>query len=299
MSRQKILVYGITGMTGTRVAELLRDKFKIIGPPHSHLDLTSKKSVNKNIEDVRPGQILYLAGITKVDDAEANKKLAYLLNAEAVKYVSEKAAKLNIPLHYISTDAVFDGRLARRAYNENDKTNPISVYGKSKLEGERITLSSSKRNSVIRTIMIYSPYFLNKKDFARFAYESLKFKKQFSGIVDQFINPTYVDDLVNGISEILQKKAKGIYHIAATDSTTNYEFLKKIAKAFRFDEKLITKTTFYEFFNNKPASRQQYSRLSTEKFRKHFGKKILHTIDEGVKTFKKQILKLEDQPVDV
>lgn len=297
--KQKILVYGITGMTGSRIAQLLRDKFKIIGPPHSHLDLTSKKSVQKNIEDVQPDQILYLAGITKVDDAEKNPRLAYLLNAEAVRYAAEKAAKLHIHFHYISTDAVFNGKLKNKAYKESDKTNPISVYGKSKLAGEKIVLSLSKKNSVIRTIMIYSPHFSQKKDFARFAYESLKYKKQFSGIVDQFINPTYIDDLVYAISAILEKGAKGIYHVAATDQTTNYDFVKKIANIFRFDEKLITKTTFNEFFKDKPAPRQQYSRLSSNKFKKEFGDNILHTIDQGIKSFKKQISRLEDQPVDI
>lgn len=286
-------------MTGTRAAELLRDKFKIIGPPHSHLDLTSKKSVQKNIQDVQPDQILYLAGITKVDEAEKNPKLAYLLNAEAVRYAAEKAAKLNIPFHYISTDAVFSGTLKKRAYRESDKTNPISTYGKSKLTGEEITLSLSDKNSVIRTIMIYSPNYPHKKDFAKFAYESLKYKKQFTGIIDQFVNPTYVDDLVHAISRILEKRSRGIYHIAAINFTTNYEFLKKIAKEFKFDEKLITKTTFEEFFKDKPAPRQKYSRLSTKKFTKEFGSKILHTIDEGIQAFRKQIQKLEDQPVDI
>jgi len=306
MSRQTVLVYGITGMTGQRVKDLLNVKFKIVGPPHSHLDLTNKKAVQKNIEDINPDLILYLAGITKVDDAQSNKKLAFLLNAEATKYAARKAAKLDIPFYYVSTDAVFNGKLKTRPYTEKDKTNPVSIYGKSKLAGEKAVLSMSPKNAVIRTIMIYSPYYEHKKDFARFAYESLKYKKQFSGIEDQFINPTYVDDLVNAIAAILQKRAKGIYHVAAKDFTTNYEFLKKIAKAFKFNEKLITKTTFEEFFKDKKAPRQQYSRLSTDKFRKEFGNKqsfssnkILHTVDEGIKAFKRQVLKLEEPPVDV
>ncbi len=297
--RQKILVYGITGMTGARVSELLKSQFKIIGPPHFQLDLTNKKMVQKNIKDVQPDQILYLAGITKVDEAELNQKKTFILNAQAVRYTAEQAAKFNIPFHYVSTDAVFDGRLKKRAYRENDETNPISIYGKSKLVGEKITLSCSKINSVLRTIMIYSPNYPHKKDFAKFAYESLKYGKQFSGIIDQVISPTYVDDLVYSIAKILKKRSRGIYHVASVDFTTNYEFLRKIAKAFKLDEKLITKTTFEEFFKDKPAPRQQYSRLSTEKFRKEFGDKILHTINQGINNFKKQIMKLEDQPVDI
>ncbi|MEK7581028.1 MAG: NAD(P)-dependent oxidoreductase [Patescibacteria group bacterium] len=299
MSRQKILVYGITGMTGTRFAELVRDKFKIIGPPRFIVDLTNKKQVKKNIRDVSPDQILYLAGITKVDEAQQNPKNAYLLNSEAVKYAAKESALLNIPFHYVSTDAVFDGKLKNRLYKENDKTNPISIYGKSKLAGEKVVLEFSNKNSVIRTIMIYSPNYPHKKDFAKFAYESLKYKKPITGIIDQFINPTYVDDLVNGICKILQKRESGIYHVAATDSTTNFEFLKKIEKTFKFNKNLITETTFNEFFKDKTAPRQQYSRLSTEKFRKKFGNGILHKIDQGINEFKKQMSKLETQPIDV
>lgn len=299
MSRQKILVYGISGMTGTRLAKLLKDQFKIIGPPHSHLDLTKKGSVLKNIKDVGPDQIIYLAGITKVDEAEQNRKLAFLLNSQIPEYIAQVAAKLNIPVIYISTDAVFDGKKKGKTYYEDDKTNPISVYGKSKLEGEKKVLWASKMNSVLRTIMIYSAYFPHRKDFARSVYESLKNKRSFSGIVDQIVNPTFVDDLVYATAAILEKRAKGIYHIAATDYTTNYGFVRKIAKAFKFDEKLITKTTFREFFKDKPAPRQQYSVLATNKFRKEFSNGILHSIDEGIALFKKQIKKLEDQPVDI
>lgn len=297
--KQKILVYGISGMTGTRLATLLRDKFRIIGPPHSHLDLTHKREVIKNIKDVAPDQIVYLAGVTKVDDAEHNRRLAFLLNAQVPQWISKISAKLNIPVNYISTDAVFDGREKGKKYREEDKTNPISTYGKSKLAGEKVILASSKQNSVIRSIMIYSSYFPHRKDFARSAYEFLKNKREFSGIADQIVSPTFVDDLVWALTAILGKKPGGIYHIAATDSTTNYGFVKKIANAFKFDQELITKTTFEEFFKDKPAPRQQYSVLSTRKFRKEFGNNILHTIDEGIKLFKKQILKLEHQPVDI
>lgn len=297
--KQKILVYGITGMTGTRIFQLLSDKFKIFGPPHSHLDITSKKKVQQNIKDVLPDQIVYTAGMTKVDEAQQNKKLAYLLNADSAGYIAQSAASLGIPMHYISTDAVFDGIQKKRPYREIDKTNPVSVYGKSKLKGEKIVLSASIRNSVIRTIMIYSSDFPHRKDFTRFAYESLKNNNKFTAITDQIINPTFVDDLVNAISAILEKRASGIYHVAATDYLSNYDFVKKIAKLFILDSKLIIKTNFRDFFKDKPAPRTQYCWLDTGKFQKEFGKDILQKTDESLSIFKKQIEKLDDQPIDL
>lgn len=299
MTDEKILIYGITGMLGTRIQELLAKKFKIIGPPHSHLDLLNRRQVRENIKDVGPSQIIYTAGLTKVDHAQTHPKDAYLLNAEAVEYICQAAKPLGIPVHYISTDAVFDGTLKKRPYRENDKTNPVSVYGKSKLEGEKKVLVSSPKNSVIRTIMIYTAFFPHKKDFARLAYETLKRGEKFEGIADQVINPTFVDDIVFAIEKILRVRANGIFHVAATSYTTNLGFTEKIAKTFKFDKNLIQKVSFDEFFQDKPAPRTRYTWLDTTKFQKKFGGNILHSIDRCLALFKKQIEKLDSQPVDL
>ncbi|GEM_PF-459708 len=298
-SKQKILVYGATGMLGSRIRELLGDKFRIISPPHSHLDLGNKVQVIKNINDTMPDQIVYAAGITKIDYAQLHPLETFRLNASVLRYISSHAKKLNIPLHYISTDAVFDGRIYERPYKENDSTKPISVYGKSKLEGEKIVLNSSESNSVIRTVMLYSANFPHRKDFARSAYESLKNKIPFSGIIDQKINPTFVDSVVYAVSKILEDRANGIYHVAATDALTNYQFVARIASSFGFDKKLIGKTTFAEFFKDKPAPRAKISVLDTSKFIKKFGPKILLDSKGSIEKFKSQIGKLEASPIDL
>lgn len=299
MTKQKILLYGISGMVGSRIGQVLGDRFRIVAPPHSHLDVTNQKLVHQNIEDVRPDKIIYAAGITKVDYAQIHPAETFLVNAQAVGYICQKAKAANIPVIYISTDAVFDGANNRRSYVEEDRPSPLSVYGKSKLEGERITLSTSPKNCVIRTIMVYSANFPHKKDFARLAYEGLKRGEKFEGIVDQVINPIFVDDLVWAIAAVLDKNAKGIWHLAAVDYTTNYGFVEKIAKAFGFNKKLITKVKFADFFKDKPAPRCRYCWLDTAKFQKEFGKKILHTLDQNLSKFKKQIERLEPQPVDL
>lgn len=286
-------------MVGSRIGQVLGDKFQIIAPPHSHLDVTNRRLVHQNIEDVRPDKIIYAAGITKVDYAQTHPKETFLANAQAVGYICQKATTFDIPVIYISTDAVFDGKNNRRPYVEEDKPNPISVYGRSKLEGEQITLSTSSQNCVIRTIMVYSANFSHKKDFARLAYEGLKRQEKFEGIVDQVINPIFVDDLVWSMAAICARKSRGIYHVAATDFTTNYGFVEKIAQAFGFDRRLITKVKFANFFKDKPAPRCRYCWLNTAKFQKEFGKKILHSLDQGIALFKKQIAKQEIQPIDI
>ena len=286
-------------MTGTRISQLLRDDFKLIAPPHSHLDLTNKKQISTHLKDVLPDQILYTAGLTKVDQAEANPKLAYLLNTYQPKFIARLASKLNIPFYYISTDAVFDGTLQKRPYTEKDKTNPVSVYGKSKLAGEKAVLSTSSNNCVLRTIMIYSSSYPHKKDFARLAHESLNRGEKFEGIEDQIINPIFVDDLVGALKALLKKRARGIYHIAATDYSTNYGFVEKIAKIFRFNKDLIRKVTFEQFFMDKSARRTRYTWIDTSKFQKEIGKNILHSINQGITLFKNQLSSIETQPIDI
>lgn len=297
--RQKILVYGISGLLGSRINQLLKGKFKIVAPPHSHLNLLDQRKVEKNINDVMPDQIIYAAGLTKVDFCQLHKREAFALNFTAAKTIAQKAAFLGIPVCYISTDAVFDGTNSKRPYKENDKTNPISVYGKSKLAGEMAVLETSPQNSVIRAIMLYSSSFPHKKDFVRLAYESLKNGDKFIAIEDQIINPTLVDDLVWAIDKILERRANGIYHIGATDYTTNFGFVEKIAKTFKFNKNLIVGEKFDKFFKDKPAPRTKFCWLDTSKFQKEFGKNIIHTLDDGIAIFKKQIKKTQSLPIDI
>lgn len=294
--KEKILVYGITGMLGSRIRQMLSSKFNIIAPTHKQLDLTNTKKVLEHLNGVKPDQIVYAAGLTKIDDAQKYPDSADLLNFKVIAAIAKEALKLKIPVHYISTDAVFDGTQKGHLYKESDKPNPLSVYGKSKLKGERIVLSCSKNNSVIRTIMVYSSNYAYKSDFVRLAYERLKNKKKIEGIEDQTLNPTFVDDLVYAISLILKNHAKGIYHVAAKDFTTNFGFLIKLAEVFKFDKSLITKVKFKDFFKNKIAPRTQYSVLDTAKFQKSFGEDSLKTIDESLEVFKKQISTKEELP---
>lgn len=295
--KQKILIYGITGLVGTRLGQLLSKKYNLIGPPHSLLDLKDKRGIHQNLLDTQPSKIVYCAGITKVDQAQVNKKLAFDINYKAIDFISKKAAKLGIQIIYLSTDAVFDGRQKTRPYTETDPTNPISVYGKSKLAGEDATLNASNNNVVVRTIMIYSANFQHKLDFARVTYFSLRNNQFFEGIVDQYVNPTFVDNLVNALDKIIANKVSGIFHIAAKDYVSNYEFAKKIANKFNFDTHLLKKVYFEDFFKDKPAPRTQYSWLDTRKFQKLFGKNILKTINKSLTEFKKQIDSEEIEPV--
>lgn len=284
--KKKIIVYGGSGLVGSRIVQILSHFYNIIAPTRSEIDITKKQDIEYHINKHSPNIIIYAAGLTSVDACEKYPDQATLLNAKTPGHIAKFADSLNIPVVYFSTDAVFDGTNDKHPYLENDKPNPISVYGKSKLQGEESVLSRASRHLIIRLITVYSSYFRKKLDPARRILEGLRKKENVYGITDQIINPVFVDDVVNSLNLMFKKNVKGIYHLGATDFVTNYEFAKKIAHQFNLDDSLVLPIELEEFFKNAPAKRTHYCWLNTEKFTKEFGDKTLHTVDEGITLFK-------------
>lgn len=289
--REKILIFGSTGQIGSRAVELLTTKFEIIAPTHQEIDVSDRERIEEFIDQVKPTQILYCVGFTNIDRAKDFLKDAFLLNAGAVHYITQKAQSLHIPFHYLSTEVVFDGKKKGQPYTEKDFPNPLSLNGLTKRGGELVTLAASKNNSVLRLIICYSAKYSRKTDLARLALSKIKQGEKFSATLDQEINPIYVDNLICAIEVILKNHACGIYHLGATDYTTPYEFVRKITSRLNLDDSLIKPITFKEFSKGRPEKRPQHEWLDVSKFQKDFGKGILTTVDEGIESFVRSYLK--------
>lgn len=289
---QKLLLLGGSGLVGSRIVDLLSDRFNLIAPPSSELDVTNSTKIKEGIEKIRPDLILYAAGFTNVDLAEIEKEACNLLNVGAVEFFTNEAKKINAPFYYLSTDYVFDGTKEDRPYKEEDIPNPMTgVYAKSKRDGEIVTLNGNSKNCVIRLIMPFSATYRKKMDIARLVLDKLKKGEKVLGVVDQKINPIFVDNLSLAISKILKKRAWGIYHLGAATFTVPNEFIKELARQFNFSQDLIEDVTFNEFNKARKAKRPQHTWLDTTKFRKEFGEGILHSIEDEIRSFKSQILK--------
>ncbi len=282
----KILLFGGSGLIGSRLRQLLGVKYQIIAPSHLQVDVTDKVQVGEIIQKIKPDYIIYAAGLTNVDTAEQYPQLAYLLNAQVPAFIAKRAASFNIPILYFSTDAVFDGTKKNKSYLENEKTHPLSEYGKSKLLGEQMVMRVSSRNCIVRIIMVYSHLLTERKRFVQIALEKLKSGEKFYGVIDQIVNPIYVDDVVKAVDSLIESRSYGTYHLGATDYVTNFEFVKVLAKHFNINENLVIGISFEDFFKEKLAPRTKFCWLDTTKFRKKFGDNILHSIDESVKLFK-------------
>lgn len=289
---KKILVFGGSGLVGSRFVDLFKDVVEIISPTHDEVDVTEEASVTNYIKQTNPDQILYAAGFTNVDLAEEKYQECLDLNVNAVSFTVNTAKALGIPFYYLSTDYVFDGTKQDNPYKETDLAIPVdSVYAKSKKKGEDITLTQ-EINCVIRLIMPFSAKYDKKLDLVRLIISKLQKGERIEGISDQIVNPIFVDDLVKGIFLLIQAKKTRIYHIGAKDYITPFEYMLKIARLFGFDEKLVTKTTFEEFAKTRKAKRPQNSWLDIEKFQNEFGTDKLHTIDEELLLFKEQFQEL-------
>jgi len=276
----RVILFGAGGMVGSGIAPVLKKQYSIITPTHHEIDVTNKDVVDHFIQKIHPDWIISCVGLPKVDEAQSNPTLAHLLNTKTARIISSCAKK--IPFCYISTDAVFDGMQKSLAYRETDTPHPINIYGKTKLEGE------SYASLVVRIIMPYSFYFEKKSDFARSIVSALQNGQRYAGISDQIVNPISIDDAANALSILLSNQASGIYHLGATDTVSNLEFAKKIARAFDLPETRIYPITHEIFMKGKIAPRGKYCALDTEKFQKEFGVGILHTIDEGIRKFRAQ-----------
>lgn len=296
---KKVLLFGGSGLVGSGIKKFLSDRYQIITPTHAEVDVTNRDHVIRIIEQIHPDNIIYTVGLTSVDRAEQEPELAYLLNAKAPTLVAKEAAHFGIPLFYFSTDAVFDGTKKNRSYKETDKTNPVSIYGKSKLLGEQMIMNISDKNYIARLIMPYSPIPSRRKNFAWSILDAFKEGKEFYGITDQVINPICINDIAEAAHALIKNCASGIYHLGAIDYVTNIEFIRKLARVFNFNEDLIREISFEEFFKGKKARRTKFCWLDTAIFRKEVSKNILHSIDESINFFHSSLTKSPPVPIKI
>lgn len=271
----KILVIGAHGQLG-------RDLISRIGSPFSEvvpldlpdLDITDREAVLKAVEEVSPEMIVNCAAYTLVDKAEEESGLAFEVNGEGALTVAQAALACKTPLIHISTDFVFDGGKST-PYTESDEPSPLSVYGKSKLEGDNYIIDSACDAIIIRTSWLYGTRGNNfVKTILRHAGE----KEVLKVVDDQFGSPTWTWDLAGAIAHIAAQKVHGgtktgIYNYTNRGSISWYEFAKAIveeARSLNVELKCTRVEPIPTSQYPTPAERPKYSVLSTRKFEEDF-----------------------------
>ena len=248
----KICLTGAGGMLGHAIEKVFTGA-DVIGLPHSLLDVTERDSTIKKIKESSPDFLIHAAAFTNVDRCESEPEKAYLVNGIGARNVTMACEEINCPILYVSTDYVFDG--AKGApYDEWDVTNPLNVYGRSKLMGEQFVSSLTNRFYIVRTSWLYGPHGNN---FVDTILRLLSGKDDLKVVDDQFGSPTYTFDLADKIRELLGK-GYGTYHVTNSGSCSWHDFAVTIATQTGI-RKTVTPVASKEF--KRPAKRPAYSVL--------------------------------------
>lgn len=265
----RLLIIG-SGLLGNCFAEMAVNTFVTFATYNEHpldlkgcksyyLNITNKADVTTLVQKLKPDYIIHTAALTDVDHCERDKRLAWNINVEGTRHISEISRKISAKLVYISTDYVFDGYGGM--YKENDSTNPIDYYGATKLGGENLA-KDLKDCIIVRPSVLYgwNPMKLN---FVTWVIQELKRGNAINVVNDQFNSPTLADNLVELILELIEKEENGIFHASGSERISRLDFAIRIAEIFGLNKDLIKPITSDQL--NWTAKRPMDSSLDVSK----------------------------------
>jgi len=265
--KRKILVTGSSGMLGTYLCEILARDYSVVGfDAVMGQDVTDRQATLGHIAAAKPEIIIHAAAWTDVDGCERDPKKANEINAAGTNNVADAARKTGALLIYISTDFVFDGSKSE-PYSENDIPNPLSIYARTKLDGERIA-EKADQHIIIRTSWLYGK---NGTNFVDAILKKAKNGETLKVVNDQIGSPTYAKDLAKAILELF-KTDNGIYHISNGGSVSWFDYAKEILRISGVQNVEIRPIKSPEL--NRPAKRPAFSVLDNAKFERLTGHKM-------------------------
>ena len=238
----KLLVTGATGQVGWQLLRTLAPLGEVVAPPRSELDLADPERAAQAVADIRPDVLVNAAAYTLVDKAESEPGLAHTVNAVSAGRMAEQLARTGGLMVHYSTDYVFDGVKAE-AYTEEDATNPLNVYGRSKLAGEQAIAGSACAYIVLRTSWVYDT---RGQNFLRRVLRLAREKRELRMVDDQHGAPTWARSIAEATAAIVAElnvwrmrgpdsggwSGNGIYHLTAAGSTTWAGFARTILEIY-------------------------------------------------------------------
>lgn len=206
----------------------------------SYLDIRKKIDIEKFLSVTEPDLVINTSAITNPEACEKDPKNTYKTNVQGTKNLANSCNDYGVHFVQISTEYVFDGKAG--PYKEIDTPNPLSVYGKSKLESEKTTLEINPMFCVVRTAMLFG-WSKNKNNLATYLISNLRNGKKVKVITDQIVSPSYNNNIAEMVAELAARKSNGIFHVAGSSIVSRFEFAKTLAKAFKLDGSLIEPTS--------------------------------------------------------
>jgi dTDP-4-dehydrorhamnose reductase len=288
-----ILITGSNGLLGQHLVKTLRqnpshtivatargdNRLKdVSGYTYVPMDISNPGQVQDVIRSNRPEAIIHAAAMTQVDDCELQPERCRKMNVDASGYLLEAADAVSAFFLLVSTDFIFDGLSG--PYREQDLPHPLSHYGQSKLDAERLVQADSRSWAIARTVLVYGvAEDLSRSNIVLWVKSNLEKKKPIKVVDDQWRTPTLVQDLAMGCRLITEKKSEGIFNISGKDMLTPYQMACQTAAYFGLDSSLIEKADGSTF--TQPAKRPARTGFILEKAEKTLGYQP-HSFTEGL-----------------
>jgi dTDP-4-dehydrorhamnose reductase len=297
----RLLITGASGLYGSKLAKLATERNHKVFSGYSQnqtysgiplqFDISNRNSTRRAFKEAKPEIVVHAAALTDVDKCETNKGLAWRINVEGTRNISEEAQQSGAFLIFVSTDYVFNGEKGR--YKETDTPDPINYYGITKLKGEELVKETIEEYCIARASVIYgSTPAAGKINFALWLINKLKNNEQAKIVTDQWNSPTLNTNMAEMTTEIIERKLTGIYHISGATRISRYDFAKQVAKKFKLTPNLIKPIPSAEF--TWVARRPKDSSLGTSKAQKTLKKQPLQ-INQALKIMKNELTQLHQQ----
>jgi len=270
----KILITGTNGQVGHALMQQLK-KHELVGLTRQDCDLTQPNQIKQVIDQHQPDLIINPAAYTKVDQAEDEPELAFLINRDAPRVMAEKAREYHIPLIHFSTDYVFDGE-KEEAYVEEDRANPLGVYGQSKLAGEEAVQAVGGLHYIFRTSWVYS----NRGQNFYLTMRQLSHERdEINVVADQIGVPTssaFIAEQIETMIPQLCENNTGLYHLVPKKSCSWYDFAKQIISKTNLNFNLKNLHPIETLAFKTKAQRPKHSLLNNHKIQQAFMLKLEH-----------------------
>ena len=226
-------------MLGKELLSIISARGEVIGTDIDDLDLRHRDRVQEAFARWRPDLVIHCAAMTKVDDCEDRPEEAYAVNALGTRNVALAASQTGARLIYVSTDFVFDGKKGS-PYIEFDEPNPLSVYGRSKLAGERYAAQFCRRTVIVRTALLYGRHGWNFVDWVVSAAQK---GERLRIVTDLFGSPTHAVELAKQLERIAESGTCGVFHCVGIGAVSRFEWAKAILEYAGLDDSLLDPIT--------------------------------------------------------
>lgn len=297
----RILITGSNGLLGQKLIAALRDDPEVdlvatsrgadrtadpLGPRYRSLDITIKDEVDRVFDEVKPDAVIHTAAMTNVDACELDPVTCGLQNVTAVEHLVHASKRVQAHFIHLSTDFIFDGR--NGPYREEDEPGPLSIYGSSKLDSERVVMNAGlKKWAIARTIIVFGvAKGLSRSNVVLWAKSALEKGEPIKVVNDQWRMPTLAEDLADGCIRIARRGATGIFNVSGRDMMSILELVQRVGKSFGLSTANVTAVTSGSL--SQPAKRPPRTGFVLDKARRELGY-APRSFEEGLKVLRDQL----------